>query len=82
MANTQNKKVFSIYMSRKVLNDIRASGVRNLSRYFEELSKADLYQQKNLSKEDQEKVQRLSERLHALRAEWKAFEKNEKKVTA
>ncbi len=52
----------TINLSKNVLSDIRSSGVRNVSKYFEDLARADLYAIEKLTKQEKKALRERLER--------------------
>lgn len=76
----QEKTRTSINLSRRVLADIRASGVRNMSKYFEDLARADLYNITKLSVKEKTELGRLSGELSRWRNEWQQYLKRTRAI--
>jgi hypothetical protein len=75
----QRKTRTSINLSRQVLADIRTSGVRNISKYFEDLARAELYNVKNLTAQESSLLKNLSAELEGWREEWQQYLKEEER---
>lgn len=75
------KAVTTINLSKQVLADIRASGVRNVSKYFEDLARADLYNIQKMSKAEKEQLTGLQARLAQIKERWREYCKNQEPPT-
>lgn len=69
----KSKTVTTINISKKVLADIRASGIKNMSKYFEDLAKAELYNVNKLSKNEKDQLAKLSQELEYWSKEWEEY---------
>jgi endo-1,4-beta-D-glucanase Y len=72
----------TINLSKNVLADIRSSGVRNVSKYFEDLARADLYAVEKLTKQEKEQLTILKTELKNLSKEWQEYMKKKNEAKA
>ncbi|CAK0746546.1 hypothetical protein CCP3SC15_1440007 [Gammaproteobacteria bacterium] len=68
----------SINIDKKLHEDIRASGVKNFSKYVENLAKADIYNVSKLGGDEQKKLAKLEEELKYWENEWEQYLKKHK----
>lgn len=70
----------TINIQEVVLDEIRESGVRNVSQYFERLATEDLRRINKVEEQDKKQVVTLTEELESLEDEWKAYAKRSETV--
>lgn len=80
----KDKKVITtIHVSRNVLLDIKNSGISNVSKYFEDLARADLHSVDTLSGKEKDQLDHLKQQLAVWTKEWDQFiKKSSKRMTA
>lgn len=62
--------ITSIRIEQSVLEEIQESGVKNVSKYFENLAKRDLRGVKKVGKRESQRVQKMLGDLDLLRNKW------------
>lgn len=72
------KERTTINIDEALLNEVRKSGVRNVSKYIENLMKHDLRGTEKVGKREQQRVQKMIGELDEIEEEWFRYLKKEK----